>query len=800
MGLGKTVETIGLILTNRRKTNDSSPIHQIPNQDCLYLHTTDPLYGQVQCLCGENNHEIIEDISVEELLRQSFKQKYFIKGNLIKCLLCANYQHVACSKYNPVNNEFPYYCSYCWQKIPQIDSPASLIVCPKSILVQWIGELKKHVKEEIKIYHYQGLRCNDYCQPFKLAQNDIVITTYEILRTEIDYVSPLSRIDSSRRKIKKYHPPISPLLSIKWWRLVYDEAQLVEGQPTKTFKMAEKLSAVNRWAVTGTPILKNINDLYGLLCFIQEVPFCNHNFLIDIISKCFWRNNEHYTNIIPKPICITKSLELSQVERDYYLDIARRTRELNDINSAIKYYLKALVSSDSLTDEIERFKADKTQLYHVYHNLAYSLRILKEDRIPVETILSEDERNRDRCKKNKSIEKFYLQILNDIKSLDENKLQNSYEYFISKAEDFENILKDCLLCKVDRMLSLAEIYLFQNHYVSNLLKLLDLNDNEIRSFTVVNFNDSNAIIVFRQIVRFLDKEILLSHDHHALMKQFKAALKFFELFQDELKLYRKIWIESITLIQKIDELDQARSRITYDRAEIDFQRSLNLTKYRDAKTSLKNFLGRLDYLNNLKKTFDDDKDQSAKICTICYDRLSCYAIFFCGHIVCSDCHDRLKLRCKKTNNFNCPNCRYDLKFSDTKLVRDVHQKKIDVKGQWSTKIQNIVHQVNKIVLEDSSDKILIFSSWIDFLEKIETALQQNSIKTLLLKGSDRNFDCKILQFKNSTNISVLLLPLRFAGKGFNLTEASHLIIAETIVDKNTELQAIGRISRIGQKK
>lgn len=274
MGLGKTVETIGLILTNRRKTNDSSPIHQIPNQDCLYLHTTDPLYGQVQCLCGENNHEIIEDISVEELLRQSFKQKYFIKGNLIKCLLCANYQHVACSKYNPVNNEFPYYCSYCWQKIPQIDSPASLIVCPKSILVQWIGELKKHVKEEIKIYHYQGLRCNDYCQPFKLAQNDIVITTYEILRTEIDYVSPLSRIDSSRRKIKKYHPPISPLLSIKWWRLVYDEAQLVEGQPTKTFKMAEKLSAVNRWAVTGTPILKNINDLYGLLCFIQEVPFC----------------------------------------------------------------------------------------------------------------------------------------------------------------------------------------------------------------------------------------------------------------------------------------------------------------------------------------------------------------------------------------------------------------------------------------------------------------------------------------------------------------------------------------------
>lgn len=44
---------------------------------------------------------------------------------------------------------------------------------------------------------------------------------------------------------------------MKWWRLCFDEAQTVETARMVS-EMAQKLVAVHRWAVTGTPISKDI--------------------------------------------------------------------------------------------------------------------------------------------------------------------------------------------------------------------------------------------------------------------------------------------------------------------------------------------------------------------------------------------------------------------------------------------------------------------------------------------------------------------------------------------------------------
>ena len=147
-----------------------------------------------------------------------------------------------------------------------------------------------------------------YLQPRTLASYDIVVTTYEILASETSYVDlPHSNSSDGRRfrNPKRYMAMPSPITCIQWWRICLDEAQMIESTTTKTAEMALRLSAVNRWCVTGTPIGKSVNDLHGLLLFLQidpywvetwwrlsiYEPFCYGNMepILNVLRSILWR-------------------------------------------------------------------------------------------------------------------------------------------------------------------------------------------------------------------------------------------------------------------------------------------------------------------------------------------------------------------------------------------------------------------------------------------------------------------------------------------------------------------------------
>ena len=113
----------------------------------------------------------------------------------------------------------------------------------------------------------------EYIFPPNLAKYDIVITSYDVLRSELDFSE--SHDYQHLRNNKRYFSQVSPLKSVHWWRICFDEAQLVEGTFTRVANMANSLSSKFRWAVTGTPIQKSVNDLFGLFYFIREDPFCH---------------------------------------------------------------------------------------------------------------------------------------------------------------------------------------------------------------------------------------------------------------------------------------------------------------------------------------------------------------------------------------------------------------------------------------------------------------------------------------------------------------------------------------------
>ncbi|XP_076060889.1 E3 ubiquitin-protein ligase SHPRH [Oratosquilla oratoria] len=249
-----------------------------------------------ECICGSSQAEL-HDTKIR-----------------VQCSACGLWQHAECVEYN-VSDPYrgKYICPHCWTQHPPVSSGATLIVAPASISNQWVEEIQKHLKRKsIRMLVYKGVSTQGYIQPQTLASFDIVISSYETLSHEVNYVDlPHSNSEAGRRfrHPKRFMATPSPLPCVEWWRVCLDEAQMVECTTTKTAEMALRLTAINRWCVTGTPIQKTINDLQGLLMFLgidpywapqwwQRClydPYCHGNKgpLFDLMVQCLWRNAKH---------------------------------------------------------------------------------------------------------------------------------------------------------------------------------------------------------------------------------------------------------------------------------------------------------------------------------------------------------------------------------------------------------------------------------------------------------------------------------------------------------------------------
>eukprot|EP00102_Acyrthosiphon_pisum_P018824 XP_016656034.1 PREDICTED: uncharacterized ATP-dependent helicase C582.10c-like [Acyrthosiphon pisum] len=48
--------------------------------------------------------------------------------------------------------------------------------------------------------------------------------------------------------------------------------------------MIFNLQSVHKWAMTGTPIQKSLNDLYGILKFLEVSPYCHRKQFLKLMK------------------------------------------------------------------------------------------------------------------------------------------------------------------------------------------------------------------------------------------------------------------------------------------------------------------------------------------------------------------------------------------------------------------------------------------------------------------------------------------------------------------------------------
>lgn len=226
-----------------------------------------------------------------------------------------------------------------------------------------------------------------------------------------------------------------------------------------------------------------------------------------------------------------------------------------------------------------------------------------------------------------------------------------------------------------------------------------------------------------------------------------------------------------------------------------------------AQGDLRRKIGQLLYLENLRKSRGLDSNPDP--CPICQTNLGDkWSVLQCGHCYCMECVRYMvdQSRGGRKVNVKCPICREMTQedgISYVNLSCKVYESQKDgtaitVRGSHSTKVEAVVHRLLELRAEEPDVKALVFSTWEKVLDVLAHALTENNVSFSRLQPGLKQQE--ILQnFKNSKpHVTALLLPVRWGAKGLNLVEATHVLLVEPILNPADELQAIGRVHRIGQ--
>ncbi len=122
----------------------------------------------------------------------------------------------------------------------------SLILCPTSVISNWVHEFSRFAPSLKIAVHHGPLRKKGDEFINDIVNSDILLTSYSLLQRDAEFLS-----------------------QVKWDGVIADEAQYIKNYSAKQSKAIRALTANYRIALTGTPIENRLDDLRSIFEFLN---------------------------------------------------------------------------------------------------------------------------------------------------------------------------------------------------------------------------------------------------------------------------------------------------------------------------------------------------------------------------------------------------------------------------------------------------------------------------------------------------------------------------------------------------
>ena len=213
------------------------------------------------------------------------------------------------------------------------EQKTSIVVCPSSLALNWLSEVKKFVPE-LNVIVIRGTAKEREKIIRSTEKYDLIITSYDLLK----------------RDIKIYEEK-----NYNFRFVIADEAQYMKNSTTQNARAIKELKGTTRFALTGTPIENSLAELWSIFDFVMpgylfgykkfkaqyEVPIVKENdekamsrLKMLIAPFILRRNKKDVLTELPEKTITVLNNQMTEEQEQVYLSYLSQAKEevANEIN------------------------------------------------------------------------------------------------------------------------------------------------------------------------------------------------------------------------------------------------------------------------------------------------------------------------------------------------------------------------------------------------------------------------------------------------------------------------------------